>query len=105
MINVKKIGGKELSRLSELYRGQIEQARLQANFDLALRVFSELSLKYEQSRTQPLGNLAQLQVIDAAITPDTPLSRHRVWRALSFGSAAFLVATLAVALAAGRRRA
>ena len=37
LMNVKKLGGKELAQLNELYRREIEQARLQANFDLATK--------------------------------------------------------------------
>src|SRR5262245_52221260 len=41
---VKKLGAKELEQLSELYRRQIALARLQANFDLATRVYNDLAL-------------------------------------------------------------
>jgi uncharacterized protein involved in exopolysaccharide biosynthesis len=103
LINVKKIGGKELAELSELYRRQIEQARLQGNYDLATRVYSDLSVRYEQSRTQALGNFAQLQIIDAAIPPDHPLSRHRVQEALFGASAGLFAGTLIVLVLATRR--
>jgi uncharacterized protein involved in exopolysaccharide biosynthesis len=97
LLGVKKIGGKELSQLSELYRKQIEQARLQANFDLATRVYSDLSVRYEQSRTQPLGSTAQLQVIDEALPPDRPLSRRRLQYGV-FGAATGLLITVLLAL-------
>jgi succinoglycan biosynthesis transport protein ExoP len=97
LIDVKKIGGKELSQLSELYKRQIEQARLQASFDLATRVYGDLVVRYEQSRTQPLGNTAQLQVIDNALPPDRPVSRWRLQYAL-FGVVAGLVITVMLSL-------
>lgn len=97
LINVKKLGGKELVQLNELYRREIEQARRQANFDLATKVYGELALRYEQSRTQPLGNTAQLQVVDDAIPPDRPVARGRLQYA-AFGVAAglFVSALLAI---------
>jgi uncharacterized protein involved in exopolysaccharide biosynthesis len=98
LIDVKKIGGKELSMLTELYRREIEQARLKANFDLADRTYSELALRYEQSRTQPLGSGAQLQVIDEALPPERPIARRRVQYA-TFGAGTGLVLTLMLALA------
>ena len=104
LINVKKIGGKELTQISDLYRRQAEQARLQATYDLALKVFSDLSVRYEQSRTQPLGSVAQLQIIDAAIPPDKPMSRHRIQQALFGAFAAMFGTALVVVVLAIRRR-
>ena len=78
LLNVKKLGGKELTQLSELYRREIEQARLQASFDLATRVYGDLGLRYEQSRTQPVGTAAQLQVVDDALPSDRPVARRRL---------------------------
>jgi protein tyrosine kinase modulator len=97
LINGRKLGGKELAELSELYRRQIEQARLQANFDLATRVYSDLAVKYEQSRTQPFGNIAQLQVVDAALPPDRPVSRRRLQYGV-FGASVGLVGFVMLAL-------
>ena len=96
LVVVKKIGGSELALLSELYRRQIEQARLQANFDLATRVHDDLALRHEQSRTQPLGNTSQLQVIDDALPPDRPISRRRLQYG-TFGAAAGFVLTVMLA--------
>lgn len=90
---VKKLGGKELTQLNELYRRQIEQARLQANFDLATKVYTDLAVRYEQSRTQPVGSTAQLQVVDGALPPDHPLSRKRLQYA-AIGAVAGVVGTV-----------
>jgi uncharacterized protein involved in exopolysaccharide biosynthesis len=97
LLNVRKIGGRELSQLSELYRRQIEQERLQANFDLATRVYDDLALRYEQSRTQPFGSTAQLQVIDEALPPDRPVARRRLQSA-AFGGALGLAGLVLVVL-------
>jgi uncharacterized protein involved in exopolysaccharide biosynthesis len=93
LIDVKKLGGKELAQLSELYQRQINQARLQANYDLATRVYGDLAVRYEQSRTQPLGNAAQLQVVDDAIPPDHPVARKRLQFAV-YGAAVGLMGAM-----------
>ena len=97
VMNVNKIGGKELTELSELYRRQAAQDRLQANYDLASRVHADLALRYEQSRTLPVGNTSQLQVVDQALPPDVPVGRRRVLNAL-FGAGVGLIGTALIAL-------
>jgi succinoglycan biosynthesis transport protein ExoP len=84
IVDVRKIGGQELARLSELYRRQIELARLQTSFDLGKKVYSDLAVRYEESRTQSLGYSPQLQLVDEAIVPDRPLPRQRT-RFLALG--------------------
>jgi len=96
LIEVKGIAGAELTKLSELYRRQIDLARLQTGFDLAKRVHSDLAVRFEESRTQAFGNSAQLQLVSDAILPDRPVSRRRAqWSALGF-----VVGLLAVGLVA-----
>jgi uncharacterized protein involved in exopolysaccharide biosynthesis len=107
LINVKKVGGAELGQLSELYRRQIEQARLQANLELARKVHGDLALRYAQSRTTALGNVAQLQIVDLAQPPERPVSRKRLQN-MAFGSAAgFVFAVVLILLweSRGRREA
>lgn len=104
LINVKKIGGAELSQLSELYRRQIEQARLEANLGLARTVHGDLALRYAQVRTRALGTVAQLQVVDLAQPPERPLSRKRLQN-MAFGAAAgFVVAVVLILLWDSLRR-
>jgi uncharacterized protein involved in exopolysaccharide biosynthesis len=93
LVVVKKIGGKELALLSELYRRQIGQARLQANFDLATKVYDDLAVRYEQSRTQLVGSTAQLQIIDDALPAERPVSRRRLQYA-AYGALTGLVLSL-----------
>lgn len=77
LVDVRKLGGEAFSRLSELYRRQIDLARRQTNFDLAKKIHSDLSVRFEESRTAVLGTSPQLQLVDPAITPDRPVSRRR----------------------------
>jgi uncharacterized protein involved in exopolysaccharide biosynthesis len=103
LIDVRKLGGKELARLSELYRRKIDLGRLQTNYDLSKKVYSDLAMRYEQSR-ESLGNSPQLQLVDEAIPADRPLPRRRLqWAAL--GSATgLLVAGLLALLLESRQR-
>lgn len=97
VMNVKKLGGKELTQLSELYRRQIALARLQANYDLSTKVHGELALRYEQSRTQPVGNTSQLQVVDEALPPDNPVARKRMQNGM-LGAGLGFIGTALIAL-------
>lgn len=97
VMNVKKLGGKELAQLSELYRREIEQARLQANYDLSTKVHGDLALRYEQSRTQALGHTSQLQVVDQALPPDSPVSRKRLQNGM-LGAGMGFIGTALIAL-------
>ena len=104
LMNVKKIGGKELAELSELYRRQAEQDRLQANYDLAAKVHEDLALRYEQSRTLPVGNTSQLQVVDQALPPDVPLGRKRVQKAMLGAGMGFIGMSLIALMWESRSR-
>ena len=104
LVNVKKIGGKELAQLSELYRRQAEQDRLQANYDLAAKVHEDLALRYEQSRTLPVGNTSQLQVVDQALPPDVPLGRKRVQKAMLGAGMGFIGMSLIALMWESRSR-
>jgi uncharacterized protein involved in exopolysaccharide biosynthesis len=98
LVDVRKLGGEELSRLNDLYASQIELARRQANFDLAKRIYSDLAVRAEEARTQSLGNSPQLQLVDNAISPDRPMSAGRL-RAMLLGLVAGALAAGLVALA------
>jgi succinoglycan biosynthesis transport protein ExoP len=104
VMNVKKLGGKELAQLSELYRREIDQARLQASYDLSTKVHGDLALRYEQSRTQPVGNTSQLQVVDQALPPDDPVARKRLQNGMLGAGLGFIGTALIALLWESRRR-
>ena len=89
---------------SELHRRKIELARLETNVELTRKVYSDLLVRYEESRTQALGFSPQLQVVDEAIIPDRPMPRQR----LRSGATGFLTGLLGGSLIAlmleGRNR-
>jgi len=99
LIDVRKVGADQLPKLNELYRRQIELARLQTSFDLAKRVHSDLTVRYEATRTQAVGNRAQLQLVDEAIPPDLPVSRRTVpSTVLGFAAGLMLAGLVALAI-------
>jgi uncharacterized protein involved in exopolysaccharide biosynthesis len=104
LVTVRKLGGSELAQLNELYRRQMEQARLQANLDLARRVYGDVALRYEQSRTLAVGNTGQLQIVDSALPRERPLSRKRLQNAALGSAIGFVSAVLLIVLWDGRRR-
>jgi uncharacterized protein involved in exopolysaccharide biosynthesis len=106
LTNGSKVGGRNLAQLSELYRRQSEQARLQTRFDLAKRVHDDVALRYEQSRTEPVTDVTPLQILDDALPPDAPVSRKRL-QYTAFGATAGFVGAAVVAIlwqGRGRRR-
>jgi capsule polysaccharide export protein KpsE/RkpR len=95
LVDVKKLGGPESQQLRELYARQMELERRQTTYDLARKVYSDLSMRYDESRTEVLGTTPQLQVIDEAVLPDRPLPRKRLQTILLGLVVGFLLATLA----------
>jgi succinoglycan biosynthesis transport protein ExoP len=103
VVTVKKLGGQELAQLSELYRREIDLAGLQASYDLSMKVHEDLALRYEQSRTQPVGNTSQLQIVDAALPPDSPVARKRLQNGVLGAGFGFIGAALIALLWESRR--
>ncbi len=103
MIEVQKLGGTELRELTSLYERQLELTRLEQDYDLAQNVYRDVALKYERARTDVLGTIPRLQIVDEAIQPDRPLSRGRLrWLLLGLAAGLFLAASTALARDAGR---
>jgi succinoglycan biosynthesis transport protein ExoP len=95
LVEVKKLGGRALKELSDLSSRQSELARLQSNYDLAKKVYGDLRVRYEETRSDGIGSSAVLQIVDDAIPPDRPLSRQTA-KSTALGLAAgFIVAALA----------
>ena len=102
MVAVRKLGDSRFRELSDLYRRQIDVARLRDSYDRAKQVYNDVALRYEESRTQSLGDAAQLQIVDNAIPPDRPLPRGRLQQVGLGATAGVLLAAL-LALALGNR--
>ena len=93
-----------VKEMSELYKRKIELARIQADYDVSKRVYSELVAKYEEARGRVAGNSAQLQILDAPVLPDRPLPRRRSQFAILGGLLGMMFGVVP-ALVVNRRRA
>ena len=94
-----KINAAEQSRLAALYTGEITQARLEADHQLANMLYSEIVKKYEDARLQVLSRTAELQILDPATIPDSHIApRPKLYflMGLLIGFAAALVAVTLV---------
>lgn len=80
----------------ELYQRRLEIARLQAQFDANLRIYTDLAVRYENERGQAASRAAQLQILDAPVQPDRPVARHRA----QFGMLGGLIGLIAGVIAA-----
>jgi polysaccharide biosynthesis transport protein len=105
MLEVQKLGGSELRELTSLYERELQLVRLQQDYELAQNVYGDVALKYERARTDVLGTMPRLQIVDEAIEPDRPLSRGRLrWLGLGLAVGLFLAASAAVVRDADRSR-
>jgi uncharacterized protein involved in exopolysaccharide biosynthesis len=56
-------------------------------------------VRYEQSRTESVGEMVQLQIVDRAFPPERPMPRKRVeTTVVGLTAGVFLAALLALAL-------
>ena len=78
IVDVRKLGAPQLAKLSQLYQVEGQLSDLEMQRDLARRVYLEVATAYETARLQVSGRSAQLQIIEPAVAPDQPLSRHVV---------------------------
>jgi uncharacterized protein involved in exopolysaccharide biosynthesis len=79
--------------LAKLYEGDVAVSRLQTEYEMALKVYTDLSVRHEDARIRVGGRGAQLQFVDPAVAP-----ARRVASGLTVSVA---IAVLAGALVAG----
>jgi uncharacterized protein involved in exopolysaccharide biosynthesis len=97
-LQVRKLGAGRFEELNELYRREMAVARLQTDYDVAKRIYSDLALRYEQSRMVTAGGI--VQVVDAAIPPADPLPRRRLESTALGLTAGLLLALLSTLVSA-----
>jgi succinoglycan biosynthesis transport protein ExoP len=108
LVDVRHLNANQLVLLNQLYEREAELGRLQMEDDLAKKVYTDVATRYEEARLQVAGKTAQLQVMDPAVVPDRPMSRHVVRNAAIAGTVGLLLCAIAVlfldALAAASAR-
>jgi uncharacterized protein involved in exopolysaccharide biosynthesis len=76
LIDVRKLDSSQLAQLSLLYERETELARLNTEFDLAKKIYLDVATRFEEARLQVVGRSAQLEIADAAVVPDRPITRN-----------------------------
>lgn len=106
LVDVRKLGAGKLAALNNLYALESEQARLQVEQDLAVRIYAEISQRYEVASLQVVGRSAELSIIDPAVPADRPVPRKVAQNTVVGGIIGFCLGLAAVLLwqASGRLR-
>lgn len=86
-----------LPLLSRLYEAQRRIARLETDLEIARAVYIDVATRYEQARVQVASRSARLLVIDPAVPPTVPVSRHLL-RNLVLGAVAGLLLAIVYVL-------
>jgi uncharacterized protein involved in exopolysaccharide biosynthesis len=103
LIGARKLDAQRQAKLTDLYRKETELARLTAEYEVAEKSYRELAAKYDVARVQVAGRSGQIQIVDRAIAPDTPMARHRGRNAVLGFIGGGTVAALGVLLIAAVR--
>lgn len=94
--------GGRAGEITQLYRNELAIARLENNYDLVKRVYSDLAVRYEQSRVDSVGNMVQLQIVDPATPPDRSMPRKRLESSLLGLAGGFFLASIIAVFAMPR---
>lgn len=106
LIKVRKVDAQQLQTLATMYRTQIELRRLQTDYDLAEKIYLDLSMKHEQARVQAVSRSAHVQVLDPPVQPTQPVAprKRRIVAAGVVSGLLLAVASLIGAAALNLRR-
>jgi uncharacterized protein involved in exopolysaccharide biosynthesis len=94
VVDVRKIDGPQFAQLTRLYDLEGELARLEMERDLATTVYRQVATAFETARVQVASRSPQLEVLDAAVSPDRPVSRRVVSLTLLGLIAGFVLASI-----------
>ncbi len=62
---------------SELYAGEARVRRLELDYEIAMQVYKDLALRFEQAREYAVSHAAIIQVVDTATPPLSPIAPNR----------------------------
>lgn len=98
LVDVRKLNAGSLAALNRLYELEGELARRQVEYDLAEKIYMEISQRFEVASLQVVGRSAELSVIDPAVPADRPMSRNVARNTVVAALAGFLFAAAGVLL-------
>ncbi len=96
LVDVRKLGAATLASLNKLYVLESELARREVEQELAEKIYTQISQRYEEASLQVVGRSAELSIIDPAVPADRPVSRHVVRNTVLAGIVGFCFALAAV---------
>jgi succinoglycan biosynthesis transport protein ExoP len=76
-VNTYGIAAKTNNQLQQMYRDQITLKSLESEYDLLLKIYSDLSSRYEVARIQVASQSAELQLVDPALVPERPIAPRK----------------------------
>jgi uncharacterized protein involved in exopolysaccharide biosynthesis len=71
LIGDQRLDGAALPALSRLYDSDLAIARMQSEYELALKVYGDLATRHEDARIRVGSRGAQLQLVDPAVPPSS----------------------------------
>jgi uncharacterized protein involved in exopolysaccharide biosynthesis len=98
IVDVRKLDASQVARLTGLYQLEGELARKELDRDLSMAVYRQVATAYETARVQVASRSAQLEILDRAVPPDRPASRHVAWNGFLGLIAGAVLATVGAAI-------
>jgi succinoglycan biosynthesis transport protein ExoP len=93
-----------LKPLKELYKRETEQARLEADYQLASTTYENLFTRYQEARIQIMSSSSELKLIDKALVPTSPTNPAPSVAASLGGAAGLLLGLMGAFVNEGVRR-
>lgn len=94
LVDEKHLDRAVLPVLTKLYEGDVAVSRLKAEYEMVLKVYTDLSVRYEDARIRVGGRGAQLQLVDPAVPPSARVSSGTLPTAALGALGGALMATL-----------
>jgi uncharacterized protein involved in exopolysaccharide biosynthesis len=69
LVDEQQLNRAALPALSKLYEAEEAVSKLEADYDMAIEVYTDLATRYEEARLQVGGRGVQLQLVDPAVPP------------------------------------
>jgi uncharacterized protein involved in exopolysaccharide biosynthesis len=104
VVDVRKLDAAQVGQLTRLYQIESELVRYEVERDLATDVYKKVATAYETARVQVASRSAQLEILDPAVAPDRPVSRHLVRNTLIGLIAGFVLAAFGAVVHSSTRR-
>jgi succinoglycan biosynthesis transport protein ExoP len=98
------IDAKNNDRLQQMYRDQITLKSLESEYELLLKIYSDLSSRYEVARIQVASQSAELQLVDPALIPERPIAPRKAMNTVVGAGFGLVFAAIWVLLRESARR-